>query len=133
LAYFVAVQGSHAIYASDAIDLAGLASPYGAMLVLGLDARYALVMQALATVLAAVCVGVVWRRGTSLPIRAAILSAATPVAVPIVMFYDLMLSGLAIAWLVRAGRADGFTPWGKTLLMLSYIMPLVSGNLQGAR
>jgi hypothetical protein len=91
-----------------------------------------LVVQALATVLAAVCVGVVWRRGVSLPIRAAVLLAATPVAVPIVMFYDLMLSGVAIAWLVRAARADGFLPWSKTLLAVAYVMPLVAGNLQGA-
>jgi hypothetical protein len=88
-------------------------------------------VQAIVTLCAAVVVGIVWRRRLSLPIRAAVLLAAIPVATPIVMFYDLMLSGLAIAWLVRAGQARGFAPWTKTLLAVSFVLPLLSGNLGG--
>jgi hypothetical protein len=112
-------------------DLAGLTSPFGAMLELGQEQWHAAIVQAFVTLGAVALVGIVWRRKLTLPVRAAILLAATPVAVPIVQFYDLMLAGVAIAWLVRAGRTSGFAPWTKTLLAVAYILPLLSGNLGG--
>jgi hypothetical protein len=126
------MAGSHTVYTGDTIDLAGLASPFGAMLALGQDKWHAGMVQALATLLMAVLVGVVWRRGLSLPVRAAVLLAATPVAIPIIMFYDLMLTGVAIAWLVCAGRTSGFAPRSKSALAAVFVLPLLSGNLQGA-
>jgi len=127
-AFLHAMAASQAVYTTDAIDLAGLASPFGATLVVGLNPSQAGMVQAVATVGAGVLVGVVWRRKLSLPVRAAVLLAATPVAVPIVMFYDLMLSGIALAWLVRSGE---FAPWTRTLMAAAFVLPLVSGNLHG--
>lgn len=46
----------------------------------------------------------------SLPVRAAILLAATPLAAPVAMFYDLILSGMALAWLVRWSEGRRFPP-----------------------
>jgi alpha-1,2-mannosyltransferase len=126
------MAGSQSVYAGHAIDLVGLASPYGAMLVLGQSVWWAEVVQAIVTLGVAGLVAVVWRRGLSLPVRAAVLLAAIPVATPIVMFYDLMLSGVAIAWLVRAGQTNGFSPWSKTLLAVAFILPLLTGNVAGA-
>ncbi len=122
---------TQSIYTSHANDLAGLASPFGAMLELGQERWLANIVQAAVTLGTAVLVGVVWRCNLSLPVRAAVLLAATPVAVPIVMFYDLMLAGVAIAWLVRDGRTIGFAPWTKTLLVMAFVLPLLSGNLGG--
>lgn len=130
-AFLQAMAGSQSVYSTHAVDLAGLASPYGAMLTLGQEPWRACIVQAVVTLCAVVLIGIVWRRGLSLPVRAAVLLAAVPVATPIVMFYDLMLCGVAIAWLVRAGRERGFTPWTKTLLAVSFVLPLLSGNLGG--
>jgi hypothetical protein len=129
-AFLQAAAVSQSDYVSRA-DLAGLTSPFGAMLTLGLDRWHAVIVQALVTLAVAVLVWATWRHRLSLPIRAAVLLAATPVAVPIVQFYDLMLAGAAIAWLVLAGRVDGFAPWTKTLLAMAYVLPLLSGNLGG--
>jgi len=129
-AFLHATASSPAIYTSQA-DLAGIASPFGAMLALGQARSHAMIVQACATLGAAVLVGIVWRRRLSLSVRAAVLLAATPAAVPIVQFYDLMLAGVAIAWLVRAGRTSGFAPWTQTLLAVAYVLPLFSGNLGG--
>ncbi len=131
-AFLHAMTGSQSVYTTHAIDLAGLASPFGAMLVFGQEPWRASIVQAIVTLGAAALVGIVWQRRLSLPIRAAVLLAAIPVATPIVMFYDLMLTGVAIAWLVRAGRTSGFAPWTKTLLAVSFVLPLLSGNLGGA-
>ena len=130
-AYLHAMASSSSVYTSRSIDLAGLASPFGAMLSLGQDPAHAGIVQASATLAAAILVGIVWRRGLSLPVRAAVLLAAIPVATPIVMFYDLMLTGVAIAWLVQAGRTSGFAPWTRTLLAVAFVLPLLSGNLGG--
>ena len=129
-AFLHAAASSQSAYTSRA-DIAGLASPFGAMLALGQQQWRAGIAQAIVTLGAAVLVGLVWRRRLSLPIRAAVLLAATPVAVPFFQFYDLLLAGVAIAWLVRAGLASGFAPWTKTLLAVSYVLPLLSGNLGG--
>ena len=130
-AFLHEMAASQSVYTTHAIDLAGLASPFGAMLELGQERWCADIMQAVATLGAAVLVGIVWQRRLSLPIRAAVLLAATPVAIPIVLFYDLMLTGVAIAWLVLAGRTSGFAPWTRTLLAVSFVLPLLSGNLGG--
>src|SRR5205807_1394348 len=50
---------------------------------------------------AAMLVFIVWWRKLSLPLRAAALAAATLIAVPVAIFYDLMLGTIAVCWLVR--------------------------------
>ena len=132
-AFLIAAARSDAVYATRSIDLAGLASPFGATMVLGGGRSVAYAVQGAVSVAVAAGVGIVWHRwaGASLPVRAAILIAGTPLAVPVVMFYDLMLCGIAMAWLVRAGQANGFPPWHKTALAVLFLMPLLSGNLDG--
>ena len=63
---------------------------------------------------AGIIVVAAWRRRLSLPTRAAVLAAATVVAAPLVLLYDLMLAAVAAAWLVRdrnspaaSGLGDG--------------------------
>jgi hypothetical protein len=51
-----------------------------------------------------------------LPVRGAALAAATLVAVPVALMYDLMLAAIAILWLVRAGREAGMPPTEKLAL-----------------
>jgi hypothetical protein len=128
-AFLHAAAGARAVYGAGHIDVAGLASPYGAVLSLGGRPELASAVQAVAMLAAAGGVWLVWRRHASLPVRAAVLLAATPVAVPIVMFYDLMLSGLAMLWLVRAGRERGFLPWQQLAMVVLFLLPLRSGNL----
>ena len=91
------------------------------MLVLGGGVSLAYVVQGLVTLMVSIAVAIAWKRNVSLPARAAILIAATPIAVPIVMFYDLMLVGVAMAWLVRAGCESAFPPWHRTALVVLFL------------
>ncbi len=93
---------SHATYKSGRISFGGLVSPFGAVLLLGGSASSAYAVQATATLIAGLLVGHVWRSGHPLPIRAATLTAATLVAVPVALVYDLMLAAVAAAWLTRS-------------------------------
>jgi alpha-1,2-mannosyltransferase len=102
--FFVAAAGSSQVYASGRIRFSGYVTPFGGALLLGATQKAAAVVQAIATVIAATFVAIVWRRNLSLPIRAANLISATLVAVPLALFYDLVLAGIAAAWLLREKR-----------------------------
>jgi hypothetical protein len=99
--FVAAAAGSHATYASGRINFGGLITPFGGVLLTGGTPYAAYVTQAAAMLGAGLLVAFVWRRGLPLPIRAATLAAATLVAVPVALIYDLMLAAVAAAWLVR--------------------------------
>jgi alpha-1,2-mannosyltransferase len=102
--FLAAAARSHATYESGAVTFGGLVSPFGAVLLLGGTRVAAYVVQAVTTFAAAMLVAVVWHRNYPLPIRAATLAAATLVAIPVVLIYDLMLAAIAAAWLIRDER-----------------------------
>jgi alpha-1,2-mannosyltransferase len=99
---FLATAGaSHAVYESGRILFAGFTSPFGAVRLLGGPVALAYAVQTAASLAAAMLVFIVWWRNLSLPLRAASLAAATLVAVPVAIFYDLMLGTIAVCWLAR--------------------------------
>lgn len=123
--FWIAITASHTVYESGKVDFAAFVSLFGALRLLGFSKLVAYGGQAPLSLAAAAVVAWIWRGGGSLPVRAASLAAATLAAVPLSLFYDLMLAGVAIAWMVRAGRMDGFLPWEKTVLAANFIVPLL--------
>jgi hypothetical protein len=65
-----------------------------------------------------------WRRAP-LPLRAAALLAATLLALPVLLLYDLMLLAVAGAWLLVAARERGLRPGEAPVLFAGYAMPLL--------
>jgi alpha-1,2-mannosyltransferase len=113
--FLSAAAGSHATYESGRITFGGFVSPFGAVQLLGGTRGAAYALQAGVTLGAGCLVGMAWyRRRYSLPIRAAILAAATLVAIPVVLIYDLMLAAVAVAWLFRD---RGTLPVGETVTL----------------
>ena len=74
-------------------------------------------------VLALVGVLVIWRSGMDRALKAAALIIATLLAVPYSFDYDLMLLATALAFYAEYGLRNGFAPYEKTLLALSWWMP----------
>jgi alpha-1,2-mannosyltransferase len=120
--FFAAAVGSHAAYESGRIPFGGFVSLFGAVRLVGGNSTAAYAAQAAATFAAAVFVAVVWRRGLVLPIRAAVLAAATLVAIPVVLLYDLMLTVVAAAWLNRDKAVP--TAWEKAVLAALFVLCL---------
>lgn len=112
-AFFVTAGAAHAVYESGRILFAGFANPFGAVRLLGGPVALAYAVQGLASLAAAALVLIVWRYRLSLPLRAAGLAAASLVAAPVAIFYDLMLGTIAVCWLMR-DESPALTPAEKT-------------------
>jgi alpha-1,2-mannosyltransferase len=128
--FFAVAGGSHAMYASGRILFAGMANMFGAARLLGAGVPLAYALQAVASLVAAAVVVIVWRRGLALPIRAATLAAATLVAAPLALFYDLMLGAVAAAWLIRDADSPAAAGWEKIALAAFYLV-LLHGPSRG--
>ncbi len=124
--YVLLAAGAQGSYEDGVIDLAAFVTPFGGARLMGIPTGISYAIQGAAMVAAGTAVAVVWRRGLSLPIRAATLASATLVAVQVALLYDMMLSAIAIFWLVRAARESGYLPWEKTFLALIFITPMLS-------
>jgi hypothetical protein len=128
--FAAAAAGSDATYASGRINFGGLITPFGGVLLAGGSLNAAYSAQAAATFGAGLLVAFVWRRGLPLPIRAATLAAATLVAVPVALIYDLMLAAVAAAWLVR-GPA-GLACWERVALAALFVLSITPPGLAEA-
>ncbi len=129
--FFAAVQGSCATYESGIVQRSAFVTPFGAVMLLGGPAAAAYALQIAATCAAILFVGWVWwRRRLSLEVRAATLAAATLVAVPLAIFYDLMLVTIAAAWLCRAPQT--VTAEQRVLFAASYVVLLASNQIAAA-
>lgn len=128
--YLAAAAGSHATYASGRINFGGLITPFGGVLLAGGTPNAAYVAQAAATLGAGLLVAFVWRRGLPLPIRAATLTAATLVAVPVALIYDFMLAAVAAAWLVR--DPAGLAGWERVALTALFVLSMIPPSLAEA-
>jgi alpha-1,2-mannosyltransferase len=114
--FLTTAVASRDVYMSGRIPFGGFVTPFGAAMLVGGSRTVAGFFQAGATLAAASVVAWVWRRALPLPIRAASLASATLVAVPLALFYDLVLAGIAAAWLVRGRGFYRLPEWGKLLL-----------------
>jgi alpha-1,2-mannosyltransferase len=124
--YVAASLASRTVYESGRIVVGGFVTPFGAARVIGLPPADAYAVQAAATLAAAACVIRVWRGGARLPARAGVLAAATLLAVPLALVYDLLLLTVSIFWLVREGTERGFLPWEIPTLVGVYAAALIS-------
>jgi alpha-1,2-mannosyltransferase len=122
--YLTAAAASPAVYQSGRISFTGFINPFGAVLLLGGTPTMAYRVQAVTILAAAALVAYVWRRGLSLPIRAATLAAATLAALPVALFYDLMLAAIATAWLLRADSKYRLAEWEKIVLAGLFLLTL---------
>jgi len=130
--FFAAAGQSYGTYVGGRIDFAGFVSPFGAVRLAAGSPALAYAVQAAAMVAAVTFVAIVWRRELALPTRAAALSAATLLAAPVLLVYDLLLAAVAVLWLARGTREDGWLPWERTVLAALFLTPLFGRNLAAA-
>ncbi len=94
-----------------------------------IDVAYA-AQGALALTLAASIVWL-WRSQAAFELKAAALAIACLLATPYVLDYDMVVLGIAIAFLVRHGLARGFQPYEISLLALAWAAPFLTRSIAG--
>jgi len=92
-----------------------------------IDAAYA-AQGALALTLA-ISIVWLWRSQAAFELKAAALCIASLLATPYVLDYDLVVLGLAIAFLVRHGLKHGFQTYELTLLAAAWAAPLLTRSI----
>jgi alpha-1,2-mannosyltransferase len=128
-AYTNVLAGSREVYENGSVDLAGFVTPYGAAREFGASSSEAWGVQAAMAMLVIVAVCWTWWRDPGPATRSAVLVAGILLSIPLALVYDLVLLTVAMAWLVRAGREDGFRIWEKSALFFCYLVPLVGRDL----
>ena len=89
-------------------------------------------MQTALTLSLAASVIWLWRSAAAFELKAAALAVACLLATPYVLDYDLVVLGVAIAFLVRHGLQRGFEPYEISLLAAAWVMPLFARSVMGA-
>ena len=117
--------------ARDVLDLGlvptyKMQSVYAALRLLDVPLAAAYGMQALATFSGALLVLWVWRQPNDQDLKNATLVAATLLATPFVLDYDLMLLAPVIAWLTAKGLQSGTLPWERIILAAACLDPFIA-------
>jgi alpha-1,2-mannosyltransferase len=128
-AYLTAFLSSRTVYESGAVRLHAFITPFGAARLMGAPPGAAYMLQAAVSLLVAALVVWLWRRGRHPATRNAALVAGTMLAVPLALYYDLVIETVAIAWLVR-GRSPADMPgWEKLSLVAIYAVALLTAGI----
>jgi alpha-1,2-mannosyltransferase len=125
-AFLVEAQTAAGSFTTGRVGFAGLVSLFAAARLAGLDALTANAIQLAVAIGAAALVALVWWRDQSLPVRSLVLIAASLIAPPVILFYDLLPAAIAIAWLMIDARRTGFLPWEKVALCVIWVVPILS-------
>jgi alpha-1,2-mannosyltransferase len=114
---------------SGQIQFAGHIDPGGAARLLGLGAPAGWAIQAACSLAAAAVVAVIWRHRRPAPGAAeaenAALVAGTLLAMPFLLFYDLVMGSIAACWLAAAARRTGWRGGEGAAFAIVYLMALL--------
>jgi hypothetical protein len=108
---------------------AKMQSAFAAVRLLGGDLTLAYGAQIAAMAMAGGAVVWLQRRAFRAAAEGPALVAASLLATPFLLDYDLLLLAIPLAWMFREGVRSGFLPWEKTLLAAAFALPAVSRTL----
>jgi alpha-1,2-mannosyltransferase len=89
----------------------------------GIAAAY--VVQIVVAAVVAATVLWIWRQDIQFELKGSALATGIPLVSPYILYYDLVVLALPIAWLALEGRRSGFLPYEKSLLVVAWVLPLL--------
>lgn len=128
-AYLAAFASSQSVYEGGAVRFHAFITPFGAARLMGAPPAASYIIQAIVSMIAAAVVVWLWRRDQRPAIRSAALVAGTMLAVPLALYYDLVIETVAIAWLVRGRRVDQIPAWEKMSLAGIYAVAMLTAGI----
>ena len=108
------------------VGFAKMVSPFAAARLLGAGLSGAWITQAVVSCAGLVILMAVVRCRPEAPAEGATLAAATCLATPFLLDYDLMLLAVPLAWVAAEAERGGYLPWEKLILAAAFALPLVA-------
>jgi alpha-1,2-mannosyltransferase len=96
---------------------------YSSLRMWGAGAAAAWTVQVAGSVAMAVLLVRAWRRPGPAWLKGALLMAATPLATPYALDYDLAILAWPVACVVREAMRDGWRPWEAAVVSLAFVAP----------
>jgi hypothetical protein len=115
----------HVLIEKGEIQFYSMQTVFAGARLLGAGIATAYVAQIVAAAVAAAILVWIWRQDIQFELKASALAAAIALAAPYMLYYDLVVLGLTIAWLALEGRRSGFLPFEKSLLVVAWLLPLI--------
>ncbi|MFN8137764.1 MAG: glycosyltransferase family 87 protein [Propionicimonas sp.] len=128
-AWLDSLQVARVATESGALPWAKMPSTFALLRLLGTPVTWAYAGHAVIAIAAAVAVWVVWRRTDALPLRGAVLMAATFLANPYAFDYDLVWLAFPIAWLAVYGLENGWRRGDREVLVAAWLLPALATAL----
>jgi alpha-1,2-mannosyltransferase len=100
-------------------------SVFAAARLLGGSVTAGYFLQIVAAATAAAIVIWIWRQNIRFELKASAFAVGMVLASPYIIYYDLVILALPIAWLALEGQRSGFLPFEKSLLVVVWILPLL--------
>ncbi len=115
----------HTVVEGGGVKFFTMQSTFAAARLLGGAIATAYVAHALVFLIAAVAVIAIWRSQASYNLKASVLVIGAVLSSIHIIYYDLVLLGLPIAWLAVEGERTDFLPYEKTLLLVAWMLPML--------
>ena len=128
-AFFTAFHRAGYTFQTGIVPYSGLISIFAAGKIIGLSQSTANLLQAVASLVAVGCVAFIWFGRAPYPIKAAALISGTILAVPVLLFYDLLIAAVATLWLVQDGLRRGFRNYERSFLVFGVLVPMLARSL----
>jgi alpha-1,2-mannosyltransferase len=125
-AFLHAMSESPSIYQSGRIPFRFFITPFGAARLMSIPPEAAYGIQIVASILVTLLVAWIWHRNRMPAIRGASLVAATLLAVPLALNYELVSVMIGMAWLASGLRDDGLRRWEKISFVAIYVISVSS-------
>ena len=108
------------------------AAVLGSLRMLNMPGNWAYAVQLVVALAALITLFKCTARRPGGPLEAALLALSALLVTPYATDYDLAVSGVAIAALFAASQSSGFLSWEKSVLTVSYVLPLAGPALARA-
>lgn len=115
----------HVILESGGVRFYTMQSVFAGVRLLGGGIAAAYLSQIVAAAIAAAIVMWIWRQNIQFELKASALATGMVLVSPHILYYDLVVLALPIAWLALEGRCSGFLPFEKSLLVVAWVLPLL--------
>jgi len=132
IAFWNNIPLARAVFEDGMIQWSKFPTVYAALRLAGIGLTAAYVLHTVFAAIVAGTVAWVWWRKPPLPLRAAVLTTGTLLVTPYMFDYDYAVLAIPLALLAMDGHVRGWRSYERSVLALTWVMPLAAAGLAHA-